>query len=281
MMKSGGGKFNWNLIFGLIISISFLIGLSVAERLPIVNTDNDTWGTTLNAFLLVSHEVNGTFNGTVSTSNINDWNVTAAKIQFSVVNSSHILDATIGAADIAFLSINNSHVASSAINTSQIVDFTIGAVNIAFLSINNSHVASSAINTSQIVDFTIGAVNIAFLSINNSHVASDAINTSQLDISVFNNTIDSNADNNQTTGYGLRMSNLSATDWKYNSIRGAFPIIVSGTISTTCAIVCKSHNLGCFQPVYMNGTSYEAANCDATLVDTTSAGLLCMCDNTG
>ena len=124
-------------------------------------------------------------------------------------------------------------------------------------------------------------MNIAFLSINNSHVASDAINTSQLDISVFNNTIDSNADNNQTTGYGLRMSNLSATDWKYNSIRGAFPIIVSGTISTTCAIVCKSHNLGCFQPVYMNGTSYEAANCDATLVDTTSAGLLCMCDNTG
>ena len=79
----------------VVLLLTISVTLVSAERLPVVNSDNSTWGTILNNYLINVAGQNGT--------ELNNTMVNGTNIYSSAINSTHIEDDSLGDDDLSDL----------------------------------------------------------------------------------------------------------------------------------------------------------------------------------
>lgn len=110
--------------FGRFVFVLLVIGFCFsvsAVRLPVVGSDNSTWGNYLNSYLVNLAGENGT--------SLNSTIVNAVNMNVSSVNSTHIVDGSIGSVDIENGTIVDADISDSTnLTLGQKITFALGEV---------------------------------------------------------------------------------------------------------------------------------------------------------
>lgn len=99
------------LILLVILSLTSCLTIVSAERLPVVNSDNSTWGTILNGYLMKIAGENAT--------ELNNTMVNGTNIYASTINSTHVIDGSLDDNDLSD---------SMNITLGQKITFTLGEI---------------------------------------------------------------------------------------------------------------------------------------------------------
>jgi len=171
-----------NVITLSVLSIVFLlmIGYALAD-LPIQGNHDGTWGTHLNDWLEIGHNLtsgaaDNFTDASIVAADIGFRNITAALIGTGAVNSTHIADRSI----IAIL------LGTGVINATHIGDRNITAANMGVDSVNSTHLVDGNVNTAELANGLI--VNASQVRVGNAsmvaapNITGIFVNTSNINL---------------------------------------------------------------------------------------------------
>src|SRR3989344_58085 len=206
-----------NVITLSVLSIVFLlmIGYALAD-LPIQGNHDGTWGTHLNDWLEIGHNLtsgaaDNFTDASIVAADIGFRNITAALMGTVAVNSTHIADRSIIAILLGTGVINATHIGDRNITAANIGTGVINATHIGDRNITSVNIGTSVINTTHIINGTVQQENLGIFTSG----ISTAVTHSQLTSGVENS-------KNQTAVYVYVIADITE---------------VGGTVGTNVSIV--------------------------------------------